>query len=760
MAAKHIQRKRPDGDERDEQHAEPDGPGGAQGQLSADRGEAATSALAVAPLAPAVSPKPATADEPGAHQAADTTAALSGERSAAAPPEAAPAHPAASAGADKRQGESPTAEAAGPGNPVHDAIRQAAEGGALQTLRDHTTSLRQTLLGPGASTKPDAPLTGQAPAKGAEQPDPALQGALGQTEALRGQAQQKAEATGAELAQLHGAAGQLASTPVELAPLDIRALMAEAGMNPESEAAPSATVLRKAEPGAEGSVGEEGQPDPVALQGLIEQLRGRAQASVSGFLAAAGGRIQSALAVGQAAPARLQAPLAAAQANISATVQAQTTILTAQFVQARIQAQAQAAAQQALIETQHSTLLTNIQSTTATATQQAQDAYQQMLRQIRNQERDQARTLGERYAQADRDYRACGVTVGQEAAQVGTDAARGYLSGKINREDSLLDGDLTDRRCEARANAASLVAQQYQAGIVEQAGKQADEAQKGKPRDLDTLHGVTAQSETTLDTQHQAILQQIQTAADGLRQQAEQAKTQFTQALDQALQGTLQSLTEQETSQLQALQTMGQQQLAALEQAGQSTIAALQQSVTQAVGGLQGSLGAVSGALANVAIPDPDAVSAALGGAMGQIEGGLASLQAQVEQGVTTATEQLMQQSSQVVLAMVSAGQQAGTLANGLVEQLTTQITQIQSGVQTAYGQMQQSHTDQVGQIQKAATQTFQQVQDGAKQAFDQINKNVDTAFGQALPALQQGLRGALNDERAKISEEAEKAAA
>ncbi|HEU4321865.1 MAG TPA: DUF4157 domain-containing protein [Roseiflexaceae bacterium] len=684
----------------------------------------------------------ATPEQAGAEAAQQTAAALT---------EVAPA-PDKPATTDTNK----KAEDAGPGNPMLQAVQQSAADGPGKALDQQAQRLRELLSAADPkAANPAAAATAQQPQPG--QADPALQDALGQVTAGRDEAKAKADTATGELAASQDAVGQLAGAPVELAPLDIATLLKDAGMDPqEASATPTVTISRKE---ADGEPLGEGV-DPAALQALVEQLRAQAQGMVSSFMGNATGRVQGALALGQAAPARLQAPVAAAQAEIQTAVQAQSAELTAQFVQARSEAQSQAEALRAQIESQHTTALAAIQTTSTQTTQQIEQSYQQAVQRVQQLEQTQAQTLTQRYAQADTDYRTAGTTVGQEAVDIGEQMAQGYLAGKINRDDSLMDGDLTDRRCEARAKAAREVAKQYQAGLVEEANKQAGEAQKGLPRDIETLGTVRTEALTQLETQQRTQLEQARAAAEAAQQQAEQAKAQFLDAVEQTLTSTMQTLAEQENSQLQGLETMGQQQTAGLEQAGQSTIAALTQSVTQAVSGLQGSLAGIPGALAGVQVPDPEALGGVLEGAMGQIEGGLAALQAQIEQGVATAEQQFMQQSQQVVQTLSATGQEVSSTVSELMATLTSGFAQLQSGVESTYSQIGEAFTTQMTQLGQAATDGFTQVVTGTEQAFGQINTNVDTAFDQAAPALENGLRGALGEMRSKIGTEAENAAA
>ncbi len=717
-----------------EAKTEPAQPAGSSAEAAPEQRQPTAQPGAEAPSAAGATPEQA-----GAEAAKETTAALTEVAPTADKP--------AAAEANKK------AEDAGPGNPVLQAVQQSAADGPAKALDQQSQRLRDLLS--TADPKAAGANAVQQPQPG--QADPALQDALGQVTTGRDEAKAKADAATGELASSQDAIGQLAGTPVELAPLDIATLLKEAGMDSEAaDSGPAVTISRKEADGE--PLGE--SVDPTALQALVEQLRAQAQGMVSSFMGNATGRVQGALALGQAAPARLQAPVAAAQAEVQAAVQAQSAALTAQFAQTRSDAQSQAEAQRALIESRHTTALAAIQSSSTQTTQQIEQSYQQAVQRIQQQEQTQAQTLTQRYALADTEYRAAGTKVGQEAVGIGEEMAQGYLAGKINRDDSFLDGDLTDRRCEARAKAAREVAKQYQQGLVEEANKQASEGQKGLPRDIETLGTVRTEALTQLETQQRTQLEQARAAAEAAQQQAEQAKIQFLDAVEQTLSGTMQTLSEQETSQLQGLETMGQQQAAGLEQAGQSTIAALTQSVTQAVSGLQGSLGGIPGALAGVQIPDPEALGGALEGAMGQIEGGLATLQGQIEQGVATAEQQFAQQSQQVVQTLSATGQEVTGSVGELMATLTSSFAQLQSGVESTYSQIGEAFTNQMTQLGQAATEGFTQVVTGTEQAFGQMNTNVDTAFDQAAPALENGLRGALGEMRSKIGEEAEKAAA
>ena len=199
--------------------------------------------------------------------------------------------------------------------------------------------------------------------------------------------------------------------------------------------------------------------------------------------------------------------------------------------------------------------------------------------------------------------------VASEAIAKGEARAKGYESQITGKDDSFLDGPLTDNKNKARANAAREVGKQYKQGLIDEANKQADQAQEGKSKDIAAVHQIANKSRETLKTQHQATLDSLNSAEKQALSQVQEAQTSLTEAAHKTLQATLQSLDQQQASQLQLVTNYGQQQLASIDGNAQKVIATLQQGINRAGTSLQKALQTFQAQAKGIAAPDAAALS-------------------------------------------------------------------------------------------------------------------------------------------------------
>ena len=185
------------------------------------------------------------------------------------------------------------------------------------------------------------------------------------------------------------------------------------------------------------------------LRSSLEEQRLVANDMVNQFVAEFPGRAQSLAMLGQTIPARIQPVTDAATSNVVATVEAQTAILTTHTAQVRAQAKNNAQIARKRIRQRHGASVAADRASTAIARQQIETGYNAGLNVLNEQETALLQRIEDLYVKADTEIRATGRQVGDEALAIGERKAQEYLSQRINRDDNIWDGPLTDNRCEA-----------------------------------------------------------------------------------------------------------------------------------------------------------------------------------------------------------------------------------------------------------------------------------------------------------------------
>jgi hypothetical protein len=560
--------------------------------------------------------------------------------------------------------------------------------------------------------------------------DPATQ----QTAAAAEKAKGEAQAGQTELAATNAQAAQLASAGVTF------------GAAEPKEGEASTVIARKGEPGTD-------------QKAFLEQQRAEASHQASAFLASAAVKVQTITGLGQNIPARILAVTENAKASVLAAVEQQKAAVTAQIAQLKTQVQAEAQTALTQIQTQQQAAHAAISQSTATAKTQLEGEFTQANTTLAEKETGQIAKIEQLYQQALPKYQAAGEKVGNEAIAVAEKRAAEYESKITGQDDSLLDGPLTDNRNKASAKAAREVGKQYKQGLIEEANKQAQQAQQGQSKDIDAVRQIATQSRETLQTQHQTNLESLTSSEQQALSQVEQAKTSLSEAANKALETALQALDQKQQSQLQTLTEYGQQQVTAIEGNGQKVISGLQQGINQAATSLQAALQNFQAQSQGIAAPDPVALGASLAQAGGQIDGAISQVQGQLETHLGTAEQGLIQAGQQALTSLTTIAegglQEAQTVATGL----TTSLQQLNQSASDTFSQLQEGHNSTIASTTQTAIAGFTQVTQGIETAFNQTNQNLEQGITNSVTQLETGLRGALDQMNADIDKYAKEAA-
>ncbi|OBQ17613.1 MAG: hypothetical protein AN481_18805, partial [Aphanizomenon flos-aquae LD13] len=561
--------------------------------------------------------------------------------------------------------------------------------------------------------------------------DPSTQQIATETAKAQGEAQTQQT----ELAATNAKVAQLASTGIDFG-------------EPETEGDDASMVI--------SPKGEAGGNH----RAVLEQQRVNSSNQASAFLATAATKVQTITGLGENVPARVLGAAENAKATILTNVAQQKAAITAQIAQLRSQAQTEVQATLTQIQTQQQAANAGITQTTTTAKTKLEGEFTKANSTLAEKETSQAAKIEQLYQQALPKYKAAGEKIGNEASALAENKAKGYEAKITGKDDSLLDGPLTDNRNKASAKAAREVGKQYKQGLVEEANKQGEKAQDGKAKDLEAVKQIANQSRQTLESQHQANLESLTSAEQTASSQIEQANTSLTQAAQKTLEATLQSLSQKEQSQLQTLTEYGQQQVTAIDGNAQKAIASLQQGINQAATSLQAALENFQAQSQGMGAPDPTALSASLAQASGQIDQAIAQVQAQLETHLGAGEQGLTQAGQNAVTSL-------NTISNGGIQEaqavgtgLTTSVQQLSQSAGETFNKIQESHKTTVQTTTDTAIAGFTQVTQGIETAFNQTNQNLEQGITNSVTQLETGLRGALDKMSADINKYAEDAAA
>ncbi|MFC4639772.1 hypothetical protein [Deinococcus hohokamensis] len=504
----------------------------------------------------------------------------------------------------------------------------------------------------------------------------------------------------------------------------------------------------------------------VSHRQALKQAAGRrkaASALASAFLkrnrAQAAGIGRQAQGLGQ----QIQANAARARRRVLGAAAAQQGVVRAGLERQKARARARAASASAQVAARHASVLAALPGLTQAARAKNQQRHAQSVRTARTQANTQKSAVRAAYAQVTPLYAQAGTEVGQQARARAETQAQAYESHVTGKDDSFLDGPLTDNRWKARAGAARDVGGAYQPGFRENAEEEARRLtgpDGGLAKDLANIDVALQETEKLLTQQLEASNRRLTVREQQARAQAQQAYQQLSASIRQQLAGTLSSLSAVQSAQISAIAAQAQAQAAGLQGQAGAAQAALNRSAAQIARGLDTSLAAFDRQVRGAQAPDPAALRAALGQAQQGITRSVQGAQLRLRQGLTRVTASLSQGASQ-------AEQGFGRTARAAVSQGAQSAGQFDQGAQ---GLVTQALTMFQG-LQKAHQQGTVQENQATDQGMDALGKGLEALYARALkglpaelratvPPLKTALEQNFAQEDASIRENAEKAAA
>jgi hypothetical protein len=304
----------------------------------------------------------------------------------------------------------------------------------------------------------------------------------------------------------------------------------------------------------------------------------------------------------------------------------------------------------------------------------------------------QLRVVDECYRQGDERFRRAGRTVGAEAEQRGSQMAADYMRGLVDEDDSLLDGPLTYNRGKARADAAREISGVYKHGLGDEANKQADQAQHGKGRDVESVQTTARQAREALTAQHTSILATLAEAESTTMRRADEARTRLNASIATALEGAEQALATQEVTLIDNLRATARTQSATVERRSAELTAKIQDQVSQAAEGLQRKGTELAGQLQGQQTPPLDQLAAAIGDASAELDVSVGGIRTQLEQGQATSTQQIAAAGAAVSDGLASSTQAGKDGATATASQAESSLASLGASATETFGAVQQSH--------------------------------------------------------------------
>ncbi|EYB69270.1 hypothetical protein DEIPH_ctg009orf0008 [Deinococcus phoenicis] len=491
--------------------------------------------------------------------------------------------------------------------------------------------------------------------------------------------------------------------------------------------------------------------------------RNQANALVGRFLKRGSARARNVQGMSGQMGAQVHAAARGASGKVQAAARRHQAALRATIAAMRTQASTQAAVARGQLQARARTALTALPKSTRAAKTRLGTAHTQALRQLDARVRTQKSEVSAAYRKGAAGYRAGGTTVGGEALAHANTRASAYLGHVTGKDDSFLEGPVTDDRWKARADAARQVGGAYQQGYVQKGAEQAEQLLSpagGMGRDLAAIDAAATQTRTTLQTRLRTAQQKLDADEARARTQIQQAQAQLSQALQAQLQGVLAHLGQTQGTQLAAIAQAAAQQSQALDRQADQAVHSLQTSVAQLARQLDRTLNSFGAQVRGSQAPDPKALKRALAGAEAQIGRMVTGAQTRLQQGMRSVTAGLARGAAQAESGLSAAAKSSEAQARQTAQGFRQSSQALVGQALQTFTQVQQAHERSSTATDAQAQAEFEAATKGLDTLFKQARSGLDSKLAASVEALIGQLRANFSQLDAAIGEQAEKAAA
>jgi hypothetical protein len=487
--------------------------------------------------------------------------------------------------------------------------------------------------------------------------------------------------------------------------------------------------------------------------------RQAAAARAESFFAVSADKIDQAIAFASAqAPDRLGAQAESAKAQIAASIETKKNAISGAIEKARGQARREAAAAQLAVASQAASFVAGVESGTEGAIEALTATHTTALAQVGELETSTLEGVNQIYADGRARLEGLGATVGGECTAAGEQFAQTYEGFANCTENGFWDGDLSERRAHAQAEAARKTAKGYHDRIIESGKKRAREITKnGRKQNRCAVIASARHGREALDQQLANLTTALQTARDAAILQAGNTRDTLLASIETGLTATLRQLDQTEHDQRQAADDTGYMQQVMQEQLAHAGSAALQRAVADASTALQTTLFDLQSRFGSSNPPDPNALDQALTAVTQRIDSAMSGLQFSIDGGAGALEQQLAGAAGAGLAALdavvTSSDEMVGTLSAGF----SSSINAI-AGTDN-FAAQRQGFTQLVQQATAGGTAALAQAVGGMRQGCDAITADSRKSLDQASVDLEANLRQSKQGLECDITQHADEAA-
>jgi hypothetical protein len=455
---------------------------------------------------------------------------------------------------------------------------------------------------------------------------------------------------------------------------------------------------------------------------------------------------------------QLGAEAESAKAQLIASAETQKDAISARIAAARDQAHGDAAVARRAVGQQADSFVAQAQSGAAGAIATLTAAHATTMGQVDALETSTLDQVNLIYFGGRISLEGLGAKVGGECTAIGEQFATAYAAFETCTEDGFWDGDLSERRAHAQAEAARKTAGGYRDRMVDAAKKRAHEVVKGgRKNNRCAVIASARHARETLDEQLSKLTATLEDTRDHAIQQAEGTRTSLLNTIDAGLRTTLSRLDQQEHEQRQTVDDTCYLQQVMQERIAHAGASSLQRAVTGAASSLQTTLFELRARFAASNAPDPKVLDDALSQVTRKIDAALDGLLSSVIEGAALSIDQLASAGAQGFAALESVTAANDDLAGGISGEFGASMGAI-SG-QDNFASQRAGFSQMMQRASSDGSAALAQAVGGMRDACGKITGDCRKSLTQAGADLEKNLRQSKQGIECQITQEADKAA-
>ena len=498
---------------------------------------------------------------------------------------------------------------------------------------------------------------------------------------------------------------------------------------------------------------------PAAAASDQMAQRDAAMARANRFFSHAADGLEEAIAFASGeAPSQLGAQAEAGKAEILASAEAQKAAVSARIAGARDQARGDAGMAKGAVVQQADSFVAQVQAQSAGAIASLVAAHAATMGQLDALETTTLDEVNQIYANGRTQLLALGTTVGDECTAIGEQFATTYEGFEHCTENGFWDGDLSERRAGAQAEAARKTAKGYHDSMVDKSKKRAHEVVKdGRKKNRCQVITTASAVRGKLDETLAQLTTTIEAARDHAIEQASTTRSLLLATIDSSLGITLSQLDQQEHQQRQSIDDTCYLQQVLQEQMAHSAAASLQGLVSTGASTLHESLTTLRAQFASSQAPDPKALDDALSTVTHNVDAALAAMQGGLAAGHAAALQQLN-------TALGTGIASLAALVNTNDEVTSTVSAGFSSSMGTIAGEdnfagQRAGFSQMVDQATTGGIDGFQKIFGAMKDGCDKTKADSQKSLKQATADLEKSLRQGKQGIECQITKAADEAA-